>query len=336
MSDTLTILNWQTHYRNIFSGVIRVNSEELDSINPEQPELTRTQRLNLFWKKLENYPDLSDLLVNYIEILILADNQLEAIPPEFARLTMLRSCILTNNNLRMVPAELGQLTNLTNLSLADNLLRVIPPEYGRLDKLESLYLGKNRLVTIPAELGRLTNLKELDLERNLLKSLPSELGQLTNLEVLELEQNHIRILPKEVGQLFKLKTLNLGNNQLTVLPIELRNLTTLDVLIVDYNPLVDLSPQLSTLINNLINNGYFSMVCNHLKRIPLEYNVNGMGPLTVDWRLRVKHRSHRCRSGKQRAIRAKAKFQLAIVNNIEMQHLLDLPTLIKDEIFYHI
>ena len=201
--------------------------------------------------------------------LILSDNQLSGpIPPEFGKLTGLRSlglrgnqlsgslppelrklasleqAVLAENNLSgEIPPELGQLERLRKLTLQDNQLSgPIPPELSQLGNLESLILAKNNISgEIPSELGRLSSLRLLSLSESPLSGpIPPELGQLTNLKVLDLDQNQLSgKIPPELGKLENLqRSLSLSYNQLSgSIPSELRQLANLQELFLGVNQL---------------------------------------------------------------------------------------------------
>ncbi len=93
-----------------------------------------------------------------------------------------------------IPSELGNLASLRTLSLWNNRLTGgIPKELGNLANLQSLNLNENRLTgEIPSELGSLAKLTRLALNDNQLTGeIPSELSNLANLQRLYLRENRL-------------------------------------------------------------------------------------------------------------------------------------------------
>ncbi len=187
--------------------------------------------------------------------LTLAQNGLAGvIPPELARLDLLRHLGLADNGLTgSIPGELGYLTELRNLWIPQNHLDgSIPAELGDLRSLRSLELSFNQLTgPIPPELGNLGRLERVSIEANELTGpIPPELGSLSELRYINLLDNQLTgpILP-ELGSLSGLQHLRLAENNLSgPIPPELGNLTELTFLWLADNQLTGpIPPELGTL-----------------------------------------------------------------------------------------
>ena len=74
---------------------------------------------------------------------------------------------LRSNNLNALPPEIGNLTNLEILELDFNNLNTLPPEIGKLTNLKVLELGNNNLISLPEELFQLKKLEKCDIKQNL-------------------------------------------------------------------------------------------------------------------------------------------------------------------------
>src|SRR5687767_1024256 len=57
--------------------------------------------------------------------------------------------ILRNQNLTALPQSIGQFTNLRVLNLANNQLKTLPDEIGKLQALEELILENNQIRDLP-------------------------------------------------------------------------------------------------------------------------------------------------------------------------------------------
>ena len=196
------------------------------------------------------------------------------IPPEFGRLTALRTLDISHNALSgPIPPELGNLANLEQLTLGDNgLTGPIPLEIRNLVALESLALDDNALSgLIPPELGNLVALESLNFDGNDLSGpIPPEIGNLAALEALFLGNNAVSgPIPPQIGNLATLRYLSLRNNGLAgPIPPEIGNLAALESLNFDGN---DLSGPIPPEIGNLTRLVELLLGANNLSgTIPLE------------------------------------------------------------------
>ena len=60
-----------------------------------------------------------DALQSQLRWLILTDNEIEEIPPEIGRCTVLQKCMLSGNKIRSIPNEISACTNLELIRLED-------------------------------------------------------------------------------------------------------------------------------------------------------------------------------------------------------------------------
>jgi Leucine-rich repeat (LRR) protein len=98
-------------------------------------------------------------------------------------------------DVQRLPPEIGRLTMLKSLTVTRCSLTVLPKEIGQLKNLRALYLFQNELRWLPQEIGELTALEVLDVAGNELRSLPPEMSSLKNLQILRLRGNQIYHLP---------------------------------------------------------------------------------------------------------------------------------------------
>lgn len=172
--------------------------------------------------------------------LLLAGNQLTAVPAEIRVLARLRELSLGRNRFTSVPPAIWELSDLTELHLHANQLTSLPDELWQMRQLALLRLNGNQLPALPCGIGQLARLTHLHLDSNRLASVPPELGRLEHLMCLGLGDNRLTSLPSEIGRLSKLTTLVLRLNQLTSLPADIWNLSQLKLLDMSDNQLTSL------------------------------------------------------------------------------------------------
>lgn len=98
--------------------------------------------------------------------LLLIDNKLTSLPPEFQSLNQLEILYLDKNPLKTIPKVLVEFKHLQQLSLGETNLSEIPPWIIQLDQLTHLWLNDNALSSLPHALSKLTKLQRLDIRRN--------------------------------------------------------------------------------------------------------------------------------------------------------------------------
>lgn len=109
-----------------------------------------------------------------LEILLIANNRLTALPEELGRCKTLMELDVSCNQITHLPPQLGQLSQLRVLNVRNNLLLELPIEVTYL-KLIRLDLSENRIATLPVELRTMTSLVSLDLAHNPLVSPPASI-----------------------------------------------------------------------------------------------------------------------------------------------------------------
>ncbi|XP_075212023.1 leucine-rich-repeats and calponin homology domain protein isoform X2 [Lycorma delicatula] len=107
-----------------------------------------------------------------LEILLIANNKLTALPEELGRCKTLMELDVSCNQITHLPPQLGYLSSLRILNVRNNILLELPIEVTYL-KLVQLDLSENRISTLPVELRTMTTLVSLDLTHNPLVSPPA-------------------------------------------------------------------------------------------------------------------------------------------------------------------
>ncbi len=151
--------------------------------------------------------------------------------------------VIKNKGLRALPENLGFATNLTSISLPNNYLSTLPFSFSQLTNLVSLDLSQNIFRICPLEITRLSHLCFLSFEGNLLTGLSSSFDQLTQLTILNLNQNLFEIFPDIITSLPQLKILSCNKNRLKSLPETFTNLETLNYLSLNENNFTIFPPQ---------------------------------------------------------------------------------------------
>ena len=84
-----------------------------------------------------------DALQSQLRWLILTDNEIEEIPPEIGRCTILQKCMLSGNKIRSIPNEISACTNLELIRLASNRLTEPPMALLGIPSLKWIALSEN-------------------------------------------------------------------------------------------------------------------------------------------------------------------------------------------------
>ncbi|MFT3705255.1 MAG: TIR domain-containing protein [Agriterribacter sp.] len=177
-----------------------------------------------------------------LEILLMPNNKLTALPKDIAKLTHLKKLDLSENKLPELPEALGTLPALEILDLRGNDLTSLPKDIGQLQHLKELhvfvtvngaYLSGIRhnidfspqyLTVVPKEIGLLQHLTSLDLPISAHAVLPPEIGKLKQLQQLILYADSAATMPKEVWELKNLTWLILHEIEMDSLPAAIKQL----------------------------------------------------------------------------------------------------------------
>ncbi|MEM6452636.1 MAG: leucine-rich repeat-containing protein kinase family protein [Cyanobacteria bacterium P01_D01_bin.105] len=150
-------------------------------------------------------------LADSLELLVLSDNKLRSLPPEFAQLTQLKIVFFNNNLFEAFPAVLAKCPNLSMISFKGNQLNVIP-EGVLSPTVRWLILTDNNISSLPNDIGQLGKLQKLMLAGNELRSLPANMKNCQSLELIRLSANQLTTLPKWLFALPRLAWLAYAGN----------------------------------------------------------------------------------------------------------------------------
>ncbi|PNF42809.1 hypothetical protein B7P43_G13605 [Cryptotermes secundus] len=158
----------------------------------EVTEFYFLERLYLYHNTIRSIPD----SVVYLQSLIYLDlsrNQLSVLPSTLCQLP-LEVLLVANNKLVALPEELGRMKTLAELDASCNEISHLPPQLGELSVLKSLNIRRNHLVELPIEIVYL-RLVKLDISGNRISTLPVELRTMTTLVDLNLSHNPLTSPP---------------------------------------------------------------------------------------------------------------------------------------------
>lgn len=185
-----------------------------------------------------------------LELLSLANNDIEQVDINFKRLPKLNHLKLTGNILRNNSLQFTDNKSLKLLNLQSNLLSDIPDGVRNCKKLETLWLGRNEMSDLSnRSFRKLKQVKDINFYKAHIEALPQGIKKLKGLEVLDLYYNQLTSLPKTVTKLKKLTHLAVANNQLAELPTKVGKLKNLTNLYAHHNRLSKLPESISQLGN---------------------------------------------------------------------------------------
>ncbi|XP_053521444.1 leucine-rich repeat-containing protein 63 [Artibeus jamaicensis] len=127
--------------------------------------------LNLQGFFILNCPDLTCLALQLV-YLNLSFNDISSFPTEIFCLKYLQILILRNNPIKAIPSEIQQLQFLRVFNIAFNLILNLPPGLFYLPYLEELNISYNSIAAIPNEIQKLRSLRQLLVDGNDLTSFP--------------------------------------------------------------------------------------------------------------------------------------------------------------------
>jgi len=163
-------------------------------------------------EKLTQFPTEIFSLADSLEVLDLSDNELTALPDDFARLHKLKILFLSNNLFQHLPNVLGKCASLEMISFKANKLTSIAEDAFPL-QTRWLILTDNQIESLPDVMGKLSRLQKLALAGNKLSALPESMANCKNLELVRLSANQLDCLPDWLVQLPKLSWLAFSGNR---------------------------------------------------------------------------------------------------------------------------
>lgn len=127
--------------------------------------------------------ELDPAIVDYVN---LDRNELEAFPPELAKLAKLKWLRLNRNRLSALPDDLSSLANLRRIYLKGNRFTSVPPALKTLPALTDVDLSQNPLAEVPQWLVDKPGLENVSLSATGVKKLPDNLEGWRSLTSLQL------------------------------------------------------------------------------------------------------------------------------------------------------
>ncbi len=173
-------------------------------------QLIGTKQLELSCELTEFPTEILDL-ADSLEVLVLSNNRLSALPEAFSRLKKLKIAFFNNNQFQEFPAVLADCPAISMVSFKGNQIATIG-DHALAPTIRWLILTDNQIGVLPAAIGKLSTLQKLMLAGNQLRSLPDELANCRNLELIRLSANRLRSLPDWLFSLPRLSWLAYAGN----------------------------------------------------------------------------------------------------------------------------
>ncbi|CAG5069450.1 hypothetical protein DYBT9623_02186 [Dyadobacter sp. CECT 9623] len=223
----------------------------------EVRDTLKVKELSLNRALLTSMPDVIYRFPN-LERLFLADNDIENVNINLARLPKLQQIDLSGNILKTDAIELTKNKTLISLNLLKNQIDDIPPAVKKCKKLQTLWLGSNQITNLTnTSFRRAKPVRDLNLYKAELTSLPKGVKKLRKLEVLDLYYNKIETLPKTICKLRRLTHLAVSHNDLGALPEKIYKLKKVHTLYAHHNHLSKLPPRMVEMQNlQILDLGY--------------------------------------------------------------------------------
>ncbi len=150
-------------------------------------------------------------LKDTLEILDLSNNNLYALPENFADLKKLKIAFFSDNNFTEFPEVLSGCPALTMIGFKSNKI-VSVPENAFPEHLQWLILTNNQITSIPKSIGKCHKLQKIAFAGNRLKTLPAEMSNCKSLELLRISANELIEFPEWLFQLPRLSWLAYAGN----------------------------------------------------------------------------------------------------------------------------
>ncbi|XP_035867571.1 leucine-rich repeat-containing protein 63 [Phyllostomus discolor] len=164
----------QVKRRDVYKTVVTTQYEAIQAMTElavVNCQIYGRNALNLKGFFILNCPDLTPLALQLI-YLNLSFNDISSFPTEIFCLKYLQILILRNNPIKAIPSEIQQLRFLRVFNIAFNLILTLPPGLFYLPYLEELNVSYNSIAVIPNEIQLLRSLRLLVVEGNDLTSFP--------------------------------------------------------------------------------------------------------------------------------------------------------------------
>ncbi|HEV7378598.1 MAG TPA: leucine-rich repeat domain-containing protein [Dyadobacter sp.] len=206
---------------------------------------------------LETVPNVVYRFPN-LEILSLADNDIEIANIDFKKLPKLKHLKLNGNIIGNKGLKLSENHTLALLNLQSNVLTNIPAGAGKCKKLETLWLGRNTLTQLKnGSFRNLKQVKDINFYYAGISALPKGIKKLKSLQVLDLYYNNLEKLPKSITRLKNLTQLAVAHNRISALPDDIGKLTLVHTLFAHHNQLSKLPESIVKLQNlQIVDLGY--------------------------------------------------------------------------------
>ncbi|XP_067131224.1 leucine-rich repeat and calponin homology domain-containing protein-like isoform X2 [Centruroides vittatus] len=172
--------------------VVDLSKNRFSEVPSEICEFYLLERLDCYHNTIRSIPD-SVITLHSLTYLDLSRNQLTSVSPVLCQLP-LQVLILSNNKLVALPEEIGHMQCLMDLDISCNEISNIPPQIGDLHSLCTLNMRRNLITKLPSELCEL-QLAYLNISANRIAILPTSLRLMISLQILVVDQNPLTCPP---------------------------------------------------------------------------------------------------------------------------------------------
>lgn len=148
--------------------------------------------------RMRDIPEEVQLVASTVEVLDLADNDLECLPSWFGCFVNVKVLFFLNNKFKSIPPVLSQLKSLYMISFKNNALESIHEDALPLS-IGWLIFTNNKLSCLPESIGYLKDLRKCMLAGNQLKTLPDTMKNCKQLELLRIASNKLNPLPEWIS-----------------------------------------------------------------------------------------------------------------------------------------
>lgn len=171
-----------------------------------------------------------------LQLLNLENNQITAIPADWALLTNMYIMVSKKNPITYIDPNFAANSNLLYLELCDTKLDSLPVEMGKMGvELFRLINNTSDTLRISDSIKRMVNLKEIVIADANLYHFPEFITRCKKLESVTLINCKIDSIPEEIQWMENLKVLNLQGNNIKEIPHFLKNCKKLEVLVLKDN-----------------------------------------------------------------------------------------------------
>uniref|UniRef100_A0A6B2KWC7 WWE domain-containing protein n=1 Tax=Arcella intermedia TaxID=1963864 RepID=A0A6B2KWC7_9EUKA len=133
--------------------------------------------------------------LRFLKDLRISNNRLFFNPlPAEITLLPLHTLLLSQNSLESLVPQFTALKSLTLLDVSKNEFKKIPDELFQLNQLKSLNFSNNKITEIPDTISLLSSLESFDISSNFINKFNSNVFNIKTLKILKITQNQVKVV----------------------------------------------------------------------------------------------------------------------------------------------